>query len=104
VLTAAEIEEWDMTGHTPGPWRYQERADAYTHIVRAEGERFICQLAQDKSGEAEANARLIAAAPDMLKALWLAHDELHHPGAARSDGLNVFEVIEEAIAKAEGRS
>jgi hypothetical protein len=55
--------------HTPGPWRYQEESDAYTHIVRAPGNRFICQLSQDRSGEAEANCRLIAAAPDLLAAL-----------------------------------
>jgi hypothetical protein len=55
--------------HTPGPWWYQEKSDAYTHIVRTGENRFLCQLAQDTSGEAEANARLIAAAPDLLAAL-----------------------------------
>jgi hypothetical protein len=55
--------------HTPGPWRYQESSDAYTHIVRAGENYFICQLPQDTSGKAEANARLIAAAPDLLAAL-----------------------------------
>lgn len=54
--------------HTPGPWAYQEESDAYTHIVRA-GDRFLCQLSQDTSGESEANARLMAAAPDLLEAL-----------------------------------
>lgn len=53
-----------MSGHTPGPWWYQEKSDAYTHIVRSGESRFLCQLAQDTSGEAEANARLIAAAPE----------------------------------------
>jgi hypothetical protein len=57
-----------VSGHTPGPWRYQENSDAYTHIVRA-GDRFLCQLAQDTSGEAEANARLLAAAPALADAL-----------------------------------
>jgi hypothetical protein len=52
---------------TPGPWHYQERSDAYTHIVRGADATFICQLAQDTSGRAEADARLIAAAPDLLK-------------------------------------
>jgi hypothetical protein len=53
---------------TRGPWHYQEGSDRYTHIVRA-GDRFLCQLAQDTSGEAEANARLMAASPNLLKAL-----------------------------------
>ena len=57
-----------MSQYTPMPWRYQEQSDAYTHIVRTGENRFLCQLAQDTSGEAEANARLIAAAPDLLAA------------------------------------
>lgn len=55
--------------HTPGPWAYQEDSDAYTHIVRGPGNGFICQLAQTTSAEIEANARLIAAAPEMFEAL-----------------------------------
>lgn len=54
--------------HTPGPWHYQEESDPYTHIVRA-GDRFLCQLAQDHTGQAEDDARLIAAAPDLAAAL-----------------------------------
>ncbi len=53
--------------HTPGPWTYQENSDAYTHIVRAAENRFICQLAQDTSGVAEGDARLIATAPELLE-------------------------------------
>lgn len=53
--------------HTPGPWHYQEKADAYTHIVRGQKNWFVCQLKQDSSGLAEADARLIAAAPELLE-------------------------------------
>jgi hypothetical protein len=83
-----------MTAHTPGPWQYQETSDAYTHIVRAD-RRFLCQLRQDPSGEAEANARPIAAAPDLLAALKnaVALHEVFSVEAARA-----------AIAKAEGKS
>lgn len=52
-----------MSEHTPGPWRYQEGADRYTHIVRADGNRFVYQGAQNDEGRA--NAHLIAAAPDL---------------------------------------
>lgn len=84
-----------MSGHTPGPWAYQEGADAYTHIVRASGNRFICQLSQDRSGTAEANCRLIAAAPDML-ALVVEALETAAPGTG-------FQArCREAIAKATG--
>lgn len=55
--------------HTPGPWKYQENSDVYTHIVRHGDDRFLCNLGQDTSGRAEADARLIAAAPEMLEAL-----------------------------------
>ncbi len=58
-----------MSAGTPGPWAYQERSDSYTHIVRGPNNRFICQLDQTTSAEIEANARLIAAAPDLLEAL-----------------------------------
>lgn len=56
-----------MSRFTPGPWEYQERSDDYTHIVRGPHERFVVQLSQDTSGVAEANARLIAAAPEMYE-------------------------------------
>lgn len=62
--------------HTRGPWAYQEDSDAYTHIVRGPNNRFICQLNQTTSAEIEANARLIAAAPDMLSALRSSRDVL----------------------------
>lgn len=52
--------------HTPGPWsigKYGDVTDATGEVVRAKG------LALTRGAEAEANARLIAAAPDMLAAL-----------------------------------
>ena len=58
-----------MPKHTPGPWHYQEDSDAYTHIVRGPTGKIIASTAQNSSGEAEANARLIAAAPEMEKCL-----------------------------------
>ena len=52
-----------------GPWKYQEGADVYTHIVRTKDNAFICQLSQNSSGESEATARLMAAAPEMIESL-----------------------------------
>lgn len=46
---------------TPVPWKYQEGADAYTHIVRGPNNEIVAQLSQDSTGRSEANARLIAA-------------------------------------------
>ena len=60
-----------MSKHTPGPWTTTNRGDE----VWA-GDTFICRPAatQDRIGgmqlgECRANARLIAAAPDLLEAL-----------------------------------
>ena len=57
-----------MSNHTPGPWHYQEDSDAYTHIVRAKENVFLCQFYQDTSGRAEADARLTAVGPELLAA------------------------------------
>ena len=88
-----------MSKHTPGPWRYQEGSDPYTHIVRA-GEtglgRFVVQCGQSRDGIEEANARLIAAAPEMLLALYRILPLIQeHEEEVR--------LVLDAIAKAEGR-
>lgn len=79
------------TKHTPGPWAaFQNR------IQSAEGEPIADALMVsdfDTSGEDEANARLIAAAPDLLAALEVV---IAHP-----NNFN-FEVVRAAIAKAKG--
>lgn len=61
------------TEHTPGPWSYgQDGIDCWTLFFDdsgdgcGDGEVYISDAADDNS---EANARLIAAAPDMLQAL-----------------------------------
>jgi hypothetical protein len=64
-----EIATMADTKHTEGPWRYREGRDAYTHIVESATGRFLVQFAQDTTGEAEANARLAAAAPELLASL-----------------------------------
>lgn len=83
-----------MTGPTQGPWAYQEQSDAYTHIVRGPNNRFICQLDQTTSAETEANARLIAAAPDLLEAL----KRLNQYGHTQA----TWDFAMRAIAKANG--
>lgn len=99
-----------MTGEsktTEGPWFYQEESDAYTHIVRAPNNRMVCQLSQDTSGRAESEARLIAAAPDLLEALKIARAEIEATGEREGiffgDDPQVLEKIDAAIAKAESQ-
>lgn len=101
-----------MTNHTPGPWKFdavmpgepdnlcgtrcvsaeydaEDQAIAYVHpSTTGEGS---CWL---EAEERDANARLIAAAPDLLEACKLAHRELDTgPG---------LEACGNAIAKADG--
>lgn len=75
--------------HTPGPWDYDIILD-------------ICTESEDlsegfKQGIAEANARLITAAPKMLEALHTALGCLDF-----SENPSTEAVIREAIQKAEG--
>jgi hypothetical protein len=64
----------DRVAHTPGPWTIQRRSPAavrWDSIIRgSNGEPVASSLAAGyPERESEANARLIAAAPDLLKAL-----------------------------------
>jgi predicted amidophosphoribosyltransferase len=93
--------------HTPGPWRFYENAVSID-IVDAVHSNGLAIL--EKRGvndeQKKANARLMAAAPDLLDALKQAHDfimtipvEFFVPW---QQGYN-HEVVMNAIAKAEGR-
>lgn len=54
-----------QTHHTPGPWA----VDLHL-ITTADGETLVAKASTDRSlARVEANARLIAAAPDLLAAL-----------------------------------
>lgn len=86
----------DTTTHTPGPWtvRLSELFDGH----------YIVSEVEDRSPDEDedyANARLIAAAPDLLAAAKFAADALddHVGDAVRR---SVYTLLD-AIAKAEGR-
>ena len=69
-----------MSAHTPGPWRITDRYGVLTDQVGIDG-RTVCTVWPRQQGhrpsgvdtepwpEGEANARLIAAAPDLLESL-----------------------------------
>lgn len=59
-----------QTKHTPGPWRYTPSSEGGTRMCTVETGRttFQCSIHQADGG-ADADARLIAAAPDCLAAL-----------------------------------
>ena len=96
-----------MTKHTPGPWY------AWNIQLGPEGKGpYSFPLGRD-SETAAGNARLIAAAPEMLEALrGLLHEaeamnsELRHIGKGRPDGGahpdSPLDIARETIHKAEG--
>lgn len=90
--------EMRNTKHTRGPWSLNEEGDP-----QALSGDLICMMTDGVNGEGKANARLIAAAPDMLAALRSAHMDLvavdRHKVCT-----NVIAKIEAVIAKAEGRA
>ena len=100
------------TAHTPGPWKYEQSAtDPSDFIVTEPTGRTICEpndplYANDieefapglrfiSVAEAQANARLIAAAPELLEALRRVIDSPWEPDKWRLE-VNI------AIAKAQG--
>ena len=111
-----------MTAHTPGPWSYfvsEESGESYDILPTSEcfkhddtapyciGEVFM--LTADTPGQAEANAALIAAAPELLARLIDAvallelavADELLLPDSYDGDVAVTIENGRAAIAKAE---
>lgn len=82
-----------MTKHTPGPWNPIAAFNARHFFVRAENE--VVAQVYDKA----ANARLIAAAPDLLDALRTIEAAFAFGGLTADH----VEAISAAIAKAEGR-
>ena len=91
-----------MTQHTPGPWNN----DTHPWDVLADGKRTTpiatVHVEVDGGNEARANARLIAAAPELLEALKSLVGRFEgctsHCG---SPELNAFRNANAAIAKAE---
>lgn len=93
--------------HTPGPWTVQGQAvlsdRPYPEWKQIAGVR-IGNADNWSDPEGESNARLIAAAPELLAAL----KELVHYDEGSSEqgsyGYEVLQLCKNAIAKAEGRS
>jgi hypothetical protein len=108
-----------MSGqHIPGPWFYgQESADPEWYIVTIKGGLIVANV--NAHHHQEANARLIAAAPDLLEAATLLEKaEEAHANCDECGGEEVPELCPKcfplfddarlkrraAIAKAEGRA
>ncbi len=87
--------------HTPGPWAANDDGLVLGNLDNYEGEAPLvctCGSADDFNMEPAlhlANARLIAAAPDLL-------DALETIAAGNTDPDRMVEIAREAIAKVEG--
>lgn len=85
-----------MSNHTPGPWSYWSGYNPFDKIeaqVTAEDGDIVIASYNHLIEEGEANARLMAAAPDLLSALEDLID---------SRGMEDLEPARKAIAKARG--
>jgi hypothetical protein len=94
-----------MSPHTPGPWTVQDgKVSAFNIIAntRKGVPKIIAQIGGYFRVDREANAYLIAAAPDLLAACYQAISVLRHLNYL--DGKSVEEKqILDAIHKAEGK-
>lgn len=98
--------------HTPGPWKFGKELTArsgewlVSFDAGSKGRGIAIAETRAGSGNEEANARLIAAAPQLLEALQTTAANLRSWKAANGGGIKTFdswlEAVEEAIAKAEG--
>lgn len=88
-----------MSTHTPGPWAYQHptKGSPYAYVVDSV-DRPICEL-NDNRVNYEANARLLAAAPELLAAV----KELSDPQNEGTVDRDRAARIAALIAKAEDR-
>ena len=88
------------SNHTPAPW-HPHRSESGFVVVYSDGEnrshvaRLFDSTLCEEHGSLEANARLIASAPDLLLAL----ERLTHPMADDEDLDYAREVIAKAKAK-----
>lgn len=98
-----------MSAHTPGPWRYLPENGSPTtgqHMIAGGKPGYLAEVRDCGSGDIKANARLIAAAPDLLEALratlrcleW--HEQRHGVGM----DAKAVKDARAAIAKATGEA
>ena len=92
-----------MTKHTKGPWTVSEQFEG-TQVKISGPEGWLCvALAYgDTNEEAQANARLIAAAPKLLETLKELYANWREYVDTPNDWEELNEQVESAIRKAKG--
>lgn len=94
---AAPHSDDPVSAHTPGPWEVRIQ-DAGVHVTLRDstGVKFAVVIQGPRTAGKHENARLIAAAPDLLEALErVAEDDFAH---------DTHEIVLAAIAKAKGEA
>lgn len=87
------------TQHTPGPWRYDYELDYCGEIIASNGTS-ICSFTDEPSTN---DARLIAAAPDLLAVLQELEESVDY-WSEYDVPLGIVDRIRAAIAKAESKT
>lgn len=97
------------TKHTPGPWRVSTANPLQVNTDKggdsvgvAESQKYNAPNTFCDPNEAEANAKLIAAAPDLLELLseWLAKEDASTPDGYEHNETSYKAKVRAAIAKA----
>jgi hypothetical protein len=83
---------------TTGPWEIEQRYTAYAIEPNV---AWLQSSSSHQPGENLANARLIAAAPDLYYALWLARSYAYKTGMSTAYP-HEWEKMNRALAKAKG--
>lgn len=122
VSRSDHFGDQSMSKHTPGPWRFNKRDEMDVAIWGSDGFTICGDVyviadvsfpeKNDAYGHEEANARLIAAAPDLLEALEAAIEHGLVPKSSASEGgamrhvsqVKCADQIRAAIAKAKGEA
>jgi hypothetical protein len=109
--TTTETITIPLSYHTPGPWGVRKHEQGFVVYytdgeIRSNTAQCYDNTVAEEHGTAEANARLIAAAPRMLDALHSALDAIGDTFEARdndSQGEMIRDIIAGAIAAATGK-
>lgn len=91
-----------MAEHTPGPWEWEkpyQYSDGSTSWALSSNGRLVLRHAASTWTVSDANARLIAAAPELLKALRALFDA----SDLDTTPLHIYQAARAALAKAEGQ-
>ncbi len=111
--TTHDTDEATKRQHTPGPWQQHSENQPLTIIGNVDGPddtRYhyttVCEVT-DHEQEAQANSRLIAAAPELLEALRWTESWIVKHGLDKAELINgqyaevpILGTIRKAIAKA----